>query len=571
MATLKTALLLFLAMLSFAMLSVGASGNGKQAYPHMDRKHRRRLGVSPAEFYRVAIAEGRGVRGGDGTETLVKCDGCGGDVDESERAAHVCPTNDDALSKLERAADALERKADVDTAAITQGIRDDLIERIKDGDLVIETPSRVEHSRAEIRDRFDQMDWIDGDEELAMMLFESTWRFKNPSQQTPPEDLVRRWRSKMLTEGNEVGVADPETGKLTRALRIGDVEDYTDPERFSRAMDSAESGFGSQLIGAQYISQLWEAARNEDSLVGDIRQIQMTDPTTYIPIDAGLPEMKFVGESLTEGASNYTTSKTGSNRVTLTAKKFTIQQIWSAELQEDSIIAFVPFLRAQLSASVAVHMGSAFYNGDDTTTSTGNINLDDNTPGSTKHYLAFDGIRHYWIVDTATQGKNMAGALNPDEIWKARGKLSGQQDDIDAEVKTINWGKNARDLRAVMDFDTFMVMHRLGEVLTVDKYGPNATVVSGELGSYAGIPIISPPYAAKTDADGKLVDTEATNIKGQITIFNPKGFISGVRRDMQFFLDRIQRTDQFLIELFLRVAFVRHGENVAAGVYNISL
>lgn len=569
MAKLKTLIMLFLAMLSFAMLSVGASGNGKQAYPHMDRKHRRRLGVSPAEFYRVAIAEGHGVRGG--APTLVKCDGCDAEIDETERAEHVCPTNADALTKLEQAADALERKADLDTEAIKQEIRDDLIERIKDGDLVIETPSRTEHQRAEVRDRFDQMDWIDGDEELAMMLFESTWRMKHPTQKTPPEDLVRRWRSKMLTEGNEVGVADAETGKLTRALRIGDVEDYTDPEKFSRAMDSAESGFGSQLIGAQYISQLWEAARNEDSLVGDIRQIPMTDPTTYIPIDAGLPEMHFVGESTTEGASNYTTSKTGSNRVTLTAKKFTIQQIWSAELQEDSIIAFVPFLRQQLTSSVAVHTGSAFYNGDTTNAGTGNINSDDADPNDTKHYLAWDGIRHYWLVDTAAQGKDMAGALNPDEIWKARGKLSGQQDDVDAEIKTINWGKNARDLRAIMDFDTFMVMHRLGEVLTVDKYGPNATVVSGELGSYAGIPIISPPYASKTEADGKASGTEASNTKGQITIVNPMGFISGVRRDMQFFLDRIQRTDQFLVELFTRIAFVKHGENVAAGVYNISL
>ena len=339
----------------------------------------------------------------------------------------------------------------------------------------------------------------------------------------------------------------------------------------SRAMDTAETGFGLELIGAQYVRDMWMAARNTDSIIGSIREIPMTDPTTYVPIDGALPEMLFVGESTSPTATAYTTSKTASNRVTLTAKKFTIQQIWSGEMEEDSIIAFTPFLREKLNMAAAAYLGSAYYNGDDTNAGTGNINLDDANPDDTKHYLAFDGIRHYWLVTTTGQGKDMAAALDVKEINVARGKLNGTDDDVDAAVGNINWGADAGALRLVADWDTYMAMLDGDKVSTVDKYGPGATIVTGELGRIYGIPIVSPGYASKTEADGKASTTEASNTKGQITVFNPAGFLGGSRRDVQLFFDRIQRTDQFLFELYTRRAFIRFGGNVAAGIYDISL
>ena len=354
---------------------------------------------------------------------------------------------------------------------------------------------------------------------------------------------------------------------VTDKYKIGVAKDG----RVQRAMDTAETGFGLELIGAQYVRDLWRAARNADTLVGQIREIPMTDPTTYVPIDGALPEMLFVGESTSASATAYTTSKTASNRVTLNAKKFTIQQVWSGEMNEDSIIAFTPFLREALNMSAALHLGSAYYNGDTTNAGTGNINLDDADPADTKHYLAWDGIRHYWLVDATGQGKNMAAALDFKELNVARGKLNGTDDDIDAAVGNINWGTNADQLLVVADWDTYMAMLDGDKVTTVDKYGAGATILTGELGRVYGMRLISPGYATKTEADGKASTTEASNTKGQITVFNPMGFLGGVRRDVQLFFDRIQRTDQFLFELYSRRAFTRFGGQVASGIYDISL
>lgn len=404
-----------------------------------------------------------------------------------------------------------------------------------------------------MRDPYTREGWTRGDFEIALLLQGGARALRAPVELNYSDQLRNAIRYHLFE--------DPRSPRIQVRDTAGNL----------RAMDSAESGYGADLVGAQYVADMWDAARNLDSLVSDIRSVPMAAPTSYVPISGEIPEMLFVGESTTNGASAYASSKTPSSKVTLTAKKFTIQQIWSAELEEDSIVPFIPFLRQMLAVSAAQHLGSAYYNGDTTNAGTGNINSDDADPGDTKHYLAWDGIRHDWLVTTTGQGINQAAALDIANINVARGRLSGIDDDVDNAVKTINWGRNARELRIVCDWDTYMNLLGSDKVVTVDKYGANAPIVNGELGSIWGIPIISPSYASKTEADGKASGTEASNTKGQITVFAPMAYLAGVRREVQFFMDRIQGTDQFLLELYTRRAFTRFGTTGAAGIYNITV
>jgi len=155
-----------------------------------------------------------------------------------------------------------------------------------------------------------------------------------------------------------------------RALAArGDVYSTAAYQEAVKAMDSAESGYGSQLIGAQYVRDLWEGARTASRVFGLIDSFEMTDPTAYLPVEADLPELLFVSENTASNSSNYTTSKSGSNRVTVTAKKFVIHQMWSGEPEEDSLIPFIPFLRRQAELSIAHYSDSLVLNGDTTNVS----------------------------------------------------------------------------------------------------------------------------------------------------------------------------------------------------------
>ena len=108
-----------------------------------------------------------------------------------------------------------------------------------------------------VYDRFDA-NWSEGDTpeersqslranlELAMMVMGGTATLPNVRTITPPEDLLRAWEHHVFSDPRRVPWHVDEQGAPTRA------------------MDTAESGFGADLIGTQFATELWSAARNRD-------------------------------------------------------------------------------------------------------------------------------------------------------------------------------------------------------------------------------------------------------------------------------------------------------------------
>lgn len=405
-----------------------------------------------------------------------------------------------------------------------------------------------------ISDPFDQLGYTRADFELAGVLLGAAAQAKG-TRFDPSEEFLRAWRSRLF-ESRELAAP------MVR-LASGRV----------RAMDTAESGYGLELIGTAYESQMWMAARNRDPLLSLIQEVEVRENTQKVPIDGALPEMMLVSENTDSTVgTKYTTTKTASSNVTQTPKKFTIQELWSGELGEDSIVPWVPFLRGQLTESFRLHLASAYYNGDTTNAATGNINLDDADPANTKHYLAWDGIRHKWLVDASTQGADAAGPVTLELITEARGRLNGAGNDVDGGLSNIDWSAEVSDLLLICDRDTYYSMiHRLDEVVTAERYGQGATIITGELARLGGMRIISPSYASKTEADGKASDTASNNTKGQITIVNTRGCLAGVRRGVEFFMDRVQGRDQYLLEMYTRRSFNTFSNTVAAGIYDITV
>jgi hypothetical protein len=339
-----------------------------------------------------------------------------------------------------------------------------------------------------------------------------------------------------------------------------------------RAMDTAESGYGSQLIGAGYVSDLWEASRNESRIFGLIESFEMRFPTEYLPVEVDFPEMLFVSESTASNSGNYTTSKTGSNRVQVDAKKFVIHQMWSGELEEDSILPFVPFMRRQQQLSIAYYSDSLALNGDTTNAATGNINLDDADPADTKHYLAFDGIRHVGIVDNTGNQKNLAGAITLSELRDAKGRM------MDATNK-VDWGhpNNPDDLVFAADPESADRIALLDEVIKYKQLQGQA-LLNGEVARAIGHPVISSIAVSKTEADGKVSTTAGNNTKGNVVPFNRRAFKAGWRRRIKIESERLPASDQTRIVLSMRMGLGRFtptgavsGIEGADNIFNISL
>lgn len=344
-------------------------------------------------------------------------------------------------------------------------------------------------------------------------------------------------------------------------------------QRAIRAMDTATSGEGQQLVGAQYVGELWDAPRLLGKVFPLIDSFEMTDPTAYLPVEVDIPEMLFVSENTSSSATDYATVETGSQRVQVDAKKFIIHQMWSGEMDEDSIIPFIPFLRRQAAYSVAHYADSLVLNGDNTNAGTGNINLDDADPADTKHYLAFDGIRHAALVDNTANGKDASGAA---ATWA---QLIGLRSLLIDRTRLVDWGHptNPDDLVYVSEPDTADRIAQLDEVLTVDKYGPAATILTGEVSRIGRHPHIASIAVPKTEADGKVSTTAANNTLGQTVVFNRRGFKVGWRRRVMVESERLPGRDQTRLVYSLRLGFGRFaptgaasGIEAAAVLYNQS-
>jgi hypothetical protein len=388
-----------------------------------------------------------------------------------------------------------------------------------------------------------------------------------------PEETIREWDQQAIDNLFPRIPLNWFHGK-DRALAAKGAFELTEPYlRAVRAMDTAEAGYGAELIGAQYVGELWEGARKESRVFNLIDTFEMTAPTAYIPVEADLPELLFVSESTTYNAANYDTSKSGSNRVQVDAKKFVIHQMWSGEMEEDAILPFVPYLRRQAQLSLAHYSDSLVLNGDTTNAGTGNINLDDADPADTKHYLAYNGIRHASLVDNTANAQDASGAATYAEVRDIQ-KLC-----IDATY-LMDWGHpvNPDDFVYVAEPETADVLAELTEVLTVDKYGPQATVMAGEIARIGRNPLISSIAVSKTEADGKVSTTGGNNTLGQIIGFNRRGFKVGWRRRVKAEVERLPASDQSRLVYSLRNGFGRFSPTGAASgieatalLYNITV
>ena len=360
--------------------------------------------------------------------------------------------------------------------------------------------------------------------------------------------------------------------QLAEAFRAGRLtpEGY---ERAARAMDTAESGFGSQLVGAQYVRDLWKGAEAQSRVFGLIRSFEMDAPTAYLPVQATLPVVSFVGESTSNNSSNYGTTKTGSNRTQVDAKKLLMHQMWSGEMEEDSLVAFVEFLRMEAQRSWAYHMDAILLNGDNTNAAAGNINLDDADPADTLYYLAFDGIRHAGLVDNAANGASIGGAITLSHFKASKGRM------LDPTYKH-DWSHpiDPDDLVYVADPESADAVSFIDEVLTFDKIGERATALNGQQARILNHPLIASMEVPKTEADGKASVTGANNVKGQIVAFNRRGGVVGTRRQLQTEVERLPATDQTRIVYSTRIGFGRFTPTGSASgiewadvLFNISL
>ncbi len=305
------------------------------------------------------------------------------------------------------------------------------------------------------------------------------------------------------------------------------------------AMDSTTAGFGDELVATLEARTLWMDV-NLATLVAPLVPV-FPMPSNPFDIPRQLGDVNFY-----PGAENIATTSTrlGTGKATLTAYELVGQVPYSFTLEEDAIISLLPEIRAGLVRNTAEVIDDVILNAD--TTVTNNINADGATiaasdAGKGHWLLGYDGLVHLPLVDNTAQANNHNAAVSDDMFNEIRAKLG-------------RYGVRPSEVVWVMDVNTFIRAQSIANFRTMDKLGPNATILTGMLGAVEGIPVIVSEQMRLADADGKVTDGGNAVDTGRLLIFNRTQWAQGFRRDMTIDVDRDTQKRQTVVTVSFRHA-----------------
>jgi hypothetical protein len=185
------------------------------------------------------------------------------------------------------------------------------------------------------------------------------------------------------------------------------------------------------------------------------------------------------------------------------------------------------------------------------TTAANSINADGATIATTtankaQWLLGYDGLRHSALIDNTSLANNHNAAVSDDMFNEIRAKLK-------------KYGTRPSELVWIMDVSTFLRAQSISNFRTMDKLGPNATILTGQLGAVSGIPVIASELMRLADTDGKVTSAGNSAETGSLLIVNKTQWIQGFRRDMSVDVFRDTQKRSNIVTISFRHALTQRG------------
>ena len=317
-----------------------------------------------------------------------------------------------------------------------------------------------------------------------------------------------------------------------------------------RAMDSTTAGAGDELVGREEARQLWADVNVETAVASLFETVTMPSNPFDIPLQLGDVNWYPGTANVAVSSTNLSTAKQ-----TLTAYELVGMVPWAYELDEDAVIAMMAEVRATLLRNSAQVLDDIVLNAD--TSLTGNINHDGTaltatTAGHAHYLVGFDGLVHLPLVDNTAMRNDHGAAVSADMFNELRRKLG-------------KYGLRPSELAFVTDVNTFIAVQSITEFQTVDKLGPNATLLTGQLGSVEGVPVVVSEQMALADADGKVTAAGNVASTGRLLLVNRTQWRKGFKRELLIETERDVQRRQNVMVVSMRVAFAeRSGSRTSA-------
>lgn len=234
-----------------------------------------------------------------------------------------------------------------------------------------------------------------------------------------------------------------------------------------------------------------------------------------------------VGQTITDGV------------MTFTAAKMRSRLMASAELDEDAIVPLLPLMKRELKKILDNGAEAAYLNGDTTAT---HFDTDIHALGATDCRKAFIGLRKYLLAAGSSDLVQSLATFSFATVMGVKGKAG-------------KYGINPNEAAWITGIQSYIgKLLQLEQVITLEKYGPGATVLTGELAKLAGSPVIISEHQ-REDVDETGVNGADDNDHATLIYVNRNYFFIGDKREITVDAEKLLNTDQYNVVAFRRFDF----------------
>ena len=271
--------------------------------------------------------------------------------------------------------------------------------------------------------------------------------------------------------------------------------------------DSA--GVGGDFVPDQFRAELYEEYKTPRVVRSLFSEIQMDRQTLLVPrLDrGGRPYIK--GQVTSDSPAKYTASSAATSQKTIATSGLACRFVIDDALAEDSAIALIPTLQRQIASDLASAVEDALINGDAAATHQDDIanwNIrsrwgSSGLGGSADHRRAWTGLRAQAFDRSSTLDTSAGTFAKLLELMAQLGELNS------ADKVLITSPENVVNNLLSMT-----------QVQTLDVFGPAATILTGQIGAVAGMPIVLSRFMSADMNDSGLYDNITKDKTGMLIV-----------------------------------------------------
>jgi HK97 family phage major capsid protein len=301
-----------------------------------------------------------------------------------------------------------------------------------------------------------------------------------------------------------------------------------------KAMDTATAAEGQEWVPTGYSADMYDRVRLANKVGELFAEVKMPWPIYKLPIGGADATVYLQGEATSDTPTKIPASTPGTSGATLTAKKLAARVLFSEEFVEDSIVPVLDYVKNRIANGVSTGFEDAFLNGDADGT-----HQDSDTQAGAANLVAkaWDGLRKA----TASRNTNLTATPTITELRSLRASMG-------------KYGKDVSKLVWICGIKGYYKLMNVAEFLTVDKYGPGATILSGEVGKIDNIPVIV-SEKIREDLNATGVYDGVTTDKAILLLVHTPSFLRGLRRGIMVKGRYDEENDQNILVVTWRGAF----------------